>query len=84
MAAAPFPGEARSFHMTPAQFREHGRELVDWLADYMERVEGLPVLSQAAPGDIRGGLPTHPPESPESFAAILRDVDDVLLPGITH
>ena len=39
--------------MTPDEFRRHGREMIDWIADYMERVESLPVLSQAQPGEIR-------------------------------
>lgn len=73
-----------SFHMTPEEFRRHGRELVDWVADYMERVADLPVRSRVAPGDVRSVLPPHPPDAPEPFADMLRDVDQVLLPGITH
>jgi aromatic-L-amino-acid decarboxylase len=42
------------------------------------------VLAQVAPGDIRRSLPPTPPEQPEPFAAVLRDLDDVLLPGVTH
>jgi aromatic-L-amino-acid decarboxylase len=47
-------------------------------------VDELPVLAQVKPGDIRARLPAHPPEEPEPFADVLRDLDDVLLPGITH
>lgn len=71
-------------HMTPDEFRRQGRAVVDWLADYMERVESLPVLSEVSPGDVRARLPTHPPEDGEPFEAMLRDVDEVLMPGITH
>jgi aromatic-L-amino-acid/L-tryptophan decarboxylase len=71
-------------HMTPEQFRTHGHAVVDWIADYYERIESFPVLSQVAPGDIRAALPPHPPEHGEPFDAVLRDLDDVLLPGITH
>jgi aromatic-L-amino-acid/L-tryptophan decarboxylase len=71
-------------HMTPDEFREYGRQVVDWIADYQERVESLPVLAQVAPGDIRAALPAEPPEQGEPFAAVLADLDDVLLPGITH
>ncbi len=70
--------------MTPEEFRQHGREVVDWIADYMEQVQDFPVLSQVAPGDIRAKLPSAPPQTGESFAAILRDVNDIILPGITH
>src|SRR5579872_2776682 len=71
-------------HMTPEEFREYGRQVVDWIADYHERIESFPVLSQVAPGEVRAALPPHPPEAGEPFAALLRDLDDVLLPGITH
>jgi aromatic-L-amino-acid decarboxylase len=70
--------------MTPEQFRHYGRQVIDWIADYMERVEQLPVLAQVAPGAIRARLPDRPPERGEPFEAILRDLDDVILPGITH
>src|SRR6185437_15755212 len=52
--------------------------------DYLERVAELPVLAQVAPGDVRARLPASPPEEPEPFEAVLRDLDEVLLPGVTH
>ncbi len=73
-----------SYHMTPDEFRRYGREVVDWIADYYERVESLPVLAQVEPGEIRSLLPVQPPESGESFADILADLDRVILPGLTH
>ena len=74
----------RSYHMTPDEFRRHGRAVVDWIADYYERVESLPVLAQVEPGQIRASLPPAPPAHGESFEAILRDVEELVLPGITH
>jgi aromatic-L-amino-acid decarboxylase len=73
-----------SFHMTPDEFRAHGRAVVDWVADYLERVGDLPVASRVEPGAIRAALPPAPPERGEPFGAMLRDLDDVILPGITH
>jgi aromatic-L-amino-acid decarboxylase len=70
--------------MTPDEFRKHGHDVVDWIADYYERIESFPVLSQVSPGEIRSGLPAHPPEQGEPFEDVLRDLDDRLLPGITH
>ena len=70
--------------MTPEEFRRHGRQVVDWIADYWERVESLPVQSRAAAGELRKLLPAHPPEHPEPFEALLRDLDRVVLPGVTH
>jgi aromatic-L-amino-acid decarboxylase len=72
------------FHMTPDEFRRYGRSVVDWIADYYERVESLPVLSQVKPGEIRAALPAHPPEQGEPFEAVLADVDHIIMPGITH
>ena len=70
--------------MTPDEFRKHGRALVDWIADYYARIEDFPVQSPVAPGDVRAQLPDAPPESGDDFAAMLQDVDEVILPGITH
>jgi aromatic-L-amino-acid decarboxylase len=70
--------------MTPDEFREYGRQVIDWIADYYEHIESYPVLSQVAPGEVRAGLPAEPPEHGEPFEAVLSDLDDVLLPGITH
>jgi len=70
--------------MTPEEFRHHGREVIDWIADYMEQVEQLPVCSQVKPGEIGSRLPHQAPPQGEPFAAILRDVDAIIMPGITH
>jgi len=70
--------------MTPEEFRQHGRDVIDWIADYMEQVEEYPVLSQVAPGDIRAALPDSAPQQGEGFDEILADVKRVILPGITH
>ena len=73
-----------SGHMTPEEFRRNGHAAVDWIARYMEQVEEYPVLSQVQPGEIRSLLPDHPPQDGEAFDQMLRDVDDIILPGITH
>jgi len=73
-----------SFHMTPDEFRRHGHALVDWVAEYMERVGELPVQSGVAPGDVRARLPAAAPEDPEPFEDLMRDLDAVVLPGMTH
>ena len=76
--------EDRSFHMTPDEFRRYGYAVVDWIADYQSRVESFPVLSQVKPGEIRAALPGNPPIQGESFDELLKDVDRVILPGVTH
>ena len=65
-------------------FRDDGAAALDWAARYLERVEELPVLAQVEPGEIRTALPAEPPENGEPFEAILRDLDDILLRGLTH
>jgi aromatic-L-amino-acid decarboxylase len=70
--------------MTPDEFRRHGHQMVDWIADYWSRVGSLPVRSPLAPGEVRAALPAAPPESREPFDAVLADLDRVLLPGLTH
>src|SRR5712692_10983288 len=76
--------QQKSFHMTGEEFRRRGREVVDWIADYYERIETLPVLSQVEPGQICASLPAAPPLQGESFDAILQDVEKLILPGVTH
>ena len=76
--------EKKSFHMSPDDFRHYGREVVDWIADYYETIESLPVLSQVQPGEIRASLPPEPPRHGEAFEDILKDVNNLIIPGITH
>ena len=64
--------------------RDDGAAALDWAASYLERVSSLPVLAQVKPGEIRARLPDRAPDEPEPFADVLRDLDEVLLPGITH
>ncbi|MEY2403893.1 MAG: aromatic-L-amino-acid/L-tryptophan decarboxylase, partial [Acidimicrobiaceae bacterium] len=70
--------------MKPDEFRRAAHEAVDWVADYLERVESFPVLSTAEPGAVRALLPAHPPDTGESWDEILADLDRIVLPGITH
>lgn len=70
--------------MTPDEFRAAGHAAVEWLAEYMETIEERPVLSREAPGALRAELPEVAPESPESFDAVLADLERVILPGLTH
>jgi len=71
-------------HMTPEEFRQAGHAMIDWIAEYMQRVEELPVLSQVEPGEVRAALPPHPPEHGEPWSEIAADIDRVIMPGITH
>src|SRR6266404_8746501 len=74
----------KSHHMSPEEFSEKARLVADWIAEYQRRIESFPVLSQVKPGDIRRSLPQHPPTKGEPMEAVLRDVEEKILPGITH
>jgi aromatic-L-amino-acid decarboxylase len=79
MAIVPMNGE-----MDLDEFRIRGRQLIEWIADYLENPERYPVLSRSKPGEITSQLPTSPPEEPEPMTDILADFEQIILPGITH
>ncbi|RLE12835.1 MAG: aspartate aminotransferase family protein, partial [Actinobacteria bacterium] len=70
--------------MTPEEFRENGYAVIDWIAEYMERVDDLPVIPDVSPGDIAARLPDRAPETSDGFASMLADLDEIVMPGITH
>ncbi len=76
--------EEKSFHMNPDEFRRCGHAMVDWIADYYTRIESFPALSRVEPGQVRASLPSDPPAKGEAFDTILRDIEKLILPGITH
>ena len=76
--------EPKSFHMTPDSFRSRGHAVVDWIADYYQRIESFPVLSQVSPGEIRASLPGEAPQRGEPFEDILSDFEKLILSGVTH
>jgi aromatic-L-amino-acid decarboxylase len=70
--------------MTPEEFRRHGHELIDWIAEYLEHAEDYPVVSRVQPGEVRSRLAPSPPHEGEPFEALMRDLDEAIMPGITH
>jgi aromatic-L-amino-acid decarboxylase len=70
--------------MNNSDFRAHAHTLVDWMADYLERVDTYPVRSQVAPRSIIRRIPEVPPEEGEEFDALFSDFKSIILPGITH
>lgn len=70
--------------MPSDEFRRYGYEVVDWIANYFENIEELPVLSQIQPDWLKDNLPSSAPEAGEDFGAILSDVDKLILPAVTH
>jgi aromatic-L-amino-acid decarboxylase len=70
--------------MSADEFRSFGHEIIDWIADYFERIETLPVLAQVEPGELKAQLPESPPEKGESMKTILADIDRLIVPALTH
>lgn len=85
--APPLLRPARTAHtgaMDAQEFRRLGYQLVDWIADYREGLERLPVMSQVQPGDIRAAFPDHPPQHGGRLDQALATLERDVLPGITH
>ena len=76
--------EPRSHHMTPEEFERRGTEILSWINRYHEEVRSLPVLSPVKPGEVRSKLPAKAPTTGEPFDDILRDLDEIIKPGLTH
>jgi aromatic-L-amino-acid decarboxylase len=70
--------------MTPDEFRKHAHSLVEWMTMYLENVEKYPVKSGVKPGEIFNKIPSSPPEEPEPFENFMCDMDEIIMPGITH
>jgi aromatic-L-amino-acid decarboxylase len=70
--------------MNPEEFRKAGYRIIDWVADYRANLESRPVMARTAPGDIKAQLPASPPQHPESFDAIIGDLDRIVGPGTTN
>lgn len=66
------------------EFRRNGHALIDWIADYLGGLEERPVIEAVEPGDVRAKLPDAAPSAGEPFAALLHDLDDIVVPGLTH
>jgi aromatic-L-amino-acid/L-tryptophan decarboxylase len=70
--------------VTPDEFRRLGHLLVEWVASYRENISKLPVMSQMKPGEVRRKFPSSPPQKREGLDHVVRDLDEIIVPGITH
>jgi len=70
--------------MTPEEFRRIGHQIVDFVADYRARIAERPVMSQVEPGGVRARLPVSPPDAPEGWDEVFRDLDQIVMPGLSH
>ena len=77
-------GAAPEWNAYVEDFRRAGHEVIDWIAHYLEHTRDYPVLPKVQPGDLTGALPPSAPERGESYDAILKDFDNIILPAVTH
>jgi aromatic-L-amino-acid decarboxylase len=77
-------GNSKLGDMSAEDFRRHGYAVVDWIANYFERIEEFPVLSQIEPDELKNNLPKTAPEAGEDFGEIFGDVEKLILPAVTH
>ena len=69
---------------TSKNIKDNGKLFVDWVEKYFDRLEEYPVLPSVKPGDIKKQLPNEPPVNSESYQKIVSDLNEIILPGVTH
>ena len=70
--------------MDTSKFRDTGYQFIDWINNYLTNLESYPVLPKIQPGEIKQSLPSSPPEHSEDFDKIIADLNNVIMPGVTH
>ncbi|KAG5551554.1 hypothetical protein RHGRI_009829 [Rhododendron griersonianum] len=70
--------------LDPEEFRRQGQLIIDFLADYYKNIEKYPVRSQVEPGYLSSRLPDSAPLDPEPIETVMQDVENHIIPGITH
>ena len=70
--------------MDKESFRRYGYQFVDWIVEYFEKIETLPVKPPLKPGDVMEKIPVRPPLKGEPMDRVFQDFQEIVLPGITH
>jgi aromatic-L-amino-acid decarboxylase len=68
--------------MDAAEFRQRGREMVDYIANYLENIRERNVVHSVSPGYLRDLLPEEAPRDPENFDDVFKDIERVIMPGV--
>ncbi len=74
----------RSIMIAPGDFKKNSDVVIDWIDHYLNHITEFPVKSQVMPGEVYRKIPERPPRDPESLERIMKDLHEVILPGITH
>nr|XP_024651309.1 histidine decarboxylase isoform X2 [Macaca nemestrina] len=67
--------------MEPEEYRERGREMVDYICQYLSTVRERRVTPDVQPGYLRAQLPESAPEDPDSWDSIFGDIERIIMPG---
>ena len=68
----------------PKDFKQRSNEIIQWIDHYLNQISSLPVKSQVAPGEIYNKIPDQAPQHSEPLEEIMDDLNEIILPGITH
>lgn len=70
--------------LDPKNFSKEADAVMQWIEKYFQNIASYPVKSQVRPKEIYDQIPAAPPEQSEDLAAIMKDLDEIIMPGITH
>lgn len=70
--------------MNSEEFRKRGKEMVDYIANYMDTIENRRVTPAIEPGYLKDLVPLEAPQKGEGWDDIMKDVEDKIMPGVTH
>uniref|UniRef100_A0A3Q2H392 Histidine decarboxylase n=1 Tax=Equus caballus TaxID=9796 RepID=A0A3Q2H392_HORSE len=70
--------------MEPEEYRERGKQMVDYICQYLSTVRERRVTPDVRPGYLRAQLPESAPEEPDSWDSIFGDIEQIIMPGVVH
>ncbi|XP_035775799.1 histidine decarboxylase-like isoform X2 [Anopheles albimanus] len=66
------------------EYRKRGKEMVDYIADYLQNIRDRRVFPDVRPGYMRTMVPDSAPLDGEQWENIFGDIERVIMPGVTH
>ncbi|XP_060030630.1 histidine decarboxylase isoform X2 [Erinaceus europaeus] len=70
--------------MEPEEYRERGKEMVDYICQYLSTVRERRVTPDVQPGYLRAQMPDSAPQEPDSWDSIFGDIERIIMPGVVH
>ncbi|XP_029814546.1 histidine decarboxylase isoform X2 [Manacus vitellinus] len=70
--------------MEPEEYRQRGKEMVDYICQYLSNVRERRVTPDVQPGYMRAQLPDSAPMDPDSWDNIFGDIEKIIMPGVVH